>query len=235
MSGNIFPRMSLTPQCSFLVQTALLCSSIALCNLPFCSTSLFVSPSFFFFLLTIPLCCPRLLHFFPFLIILSGGGTLNVWEWRQAQVSEKSRQTNGSRAQAVLFKHTGWQEPKNSSKMLILVSLTRWSVEIWFRVGALTQTETQSLTVWQTDCETPCQPDRQFAKEAASASHSRFWALSLPIPVVIHQDRSSLPLFSVQTEIMNQQYEERERIGTVWAEGLKQKQRVITSWELMIG
>lgn len=51
-------------------------------------------------------------------------------------------------------------------------------------------------------------PARQFANEAASVSHSRF--LSLPIPVVIHQDRSSIPLFSVQTEIMNQQYEEIE-------------------------
>lgn len=74
-----------------------------------------------------------------------------------------------------------------------------------------TDRNTQLLTVWQIDRETECQPDRQFAKEAASLSRSRF--LSLPIPVVIHQDRSSIPLFSVQTEIMNQQYEEGKRRG----------------------
>lgn len=82
VSSNIpifSPQSSSFPSCCGIV-----CSSIALCYL--FSTSLFVSP---FFFLTIPLCYPRLLHFFPFLIILSGGGTLNVWEWRHAQVLEK--------------------------------------------------------------------------------------------------------------------------------------------------
>lgn len=62
-----------------------------------------------------------------------------------------------------------------------------------------------------------------------------FSLLSLPIPVVIHQDRSSISLFSVQT---NRDYEsavrgieKREGIETGWAEELKQMKCVITSQE----
>lgn len=84
--------------------------------------------------------------------------------------------------------------------------------KFWFGVRALTQTEIQSLTVWQIDPETECQPARQFAKGGCLGVLFSL-SLTLPIPVVIHQDRSSLPLFSVQTEIMNQQYEEGKRRG----------------------
>lgn len=65
-----------------------------------------------------------------------------------------------------------------------------------FGSGQDTDRKTQSLTVRVRDGA----PDRQFASGSVLTR-----SLSLPAPVVIHQDIS---LFSVQTEIMNQQYEE---------------------------
>lgn len=66
-----------------------------------------------------------------------------------------------------------------------------------FGSGQDTDRKTQSLTVRVRDGA----PDRQFA---SGSVHTHTHSPS-PVPVVIHRDIS---LFSVQTEIMNQQYEE---------------------------
>lgn len=151
--------------------------------------------------------------------------------------TDKSQQS--TRRPYFFFKQT----PDGTGLRIAVVSQTwlAWPHDLWkfwFRARALAQTETQSLTVWKIDRETECQPDRQFAKEAASVSRSRFLSLSLPIPVVIHQDRSSIPLFSVQTEIMNQQYDGGKRRGDRGrtSRGVKkQKERVISSQGEVMG
>ncbi len=77
------------------------------------SVSLKVSAFFFSFpiaLFVFPLVShPPFFHLFPFLIRLSGRGTLNVWEWRQSQVFErKKKKKRHTKAQqsTLLFKQT---------------------------------------------------------------------------------------------------------------------------------
>lgn len=79
----------------------------------------------------------------------------------------------------------------------------------------------QSQTGWQTQCL----PNRHRA--CKWGSHTVQFSLSqLQIPDVITQDRSSISLFSVQTEIMNRQ--KTEETETEGAEEWKQMKCVIT-------
>lgn len=158
--------------------------------------SFHLSSFFFLFSLTIPLPFrPPLLHLFPFLLILSGRGTLNVGVkmvcrprcWKKT--TDRRQQSTGH----VIQTDSEWHGLKNSSRTPNLVSLTAWSVEILVKgERALTQTETQSLTAWQINRETERQPDRQFARKAALVSHSRF-SLSLSPNSCCYSSGQKLP------------------------------------------
>lgn len=90
--------------------------------------SLFICPPFFsLFSLTIPLPFrPPLLHLFPFLLILSGRGTLNVGVkmvcrprcWKKT--TDRRQQSTGH----VIQTDSEWHGLKNSSRTPNLVSLT---------------------------------------------------------------------------------------------------------------
>lgn len=94
-----------------------------------------------------------------------------------------------------------------------------WLQDLWKFGSGWERWHRQKHSHWQSGRQTArrcaSQTDslqRRLPQHPVLASYlSLSLCVSLPIPVVIHQDRSSLPLLSVQTEIMNQQYEERQR------------------------
>lgn len=186
---NRFPILSLFARFRHLLPS---CNIPLLHCFPVSLTSLLSFLPEFFFPLTIPLV--------PHLSSLCNAH--NAGRWRRSKcarvkagpsVGKKGDRQNT--AQVIIFKQTvdgmGLRIAIISQNQ---VGSTAGSAECL--VQDKTQTERHSLwqSEWETERQTDSLPQDQFSL-----------TLLLPVPVVIHRDIS---LFSVQTEIMNQQYEE---------------------------
>ena len=180
-------------------------------------SQLFLFPSLFLLLpqsfLTLPLVPrPPLLHLFSV--------SHNAKWWRHSKCVRarmepgvgKRRQTKTTERRALLFKQTsGWHWGLRIAVVSqTWFSLTAWCVEILVQGESVdTDRNTQSLTVWQIDRETKCQPDRQFAKEGC---------LSIPLSLSLSVCLSQFLLLFIRTEAPSLCFLSKQRL---WISGLK--------------